>query len=81
MATTKQATTARTAPGQSVTGAAPALPELPDEYIWNAGGQPYIVCAFYTPNYLPQISSLKASSTPPRSCGARCRMLLRSRVS
>lgn len=38
-----------------------ALPDLPEEYTWNEGGQPYIVCAFYTPNYLPQISSLKAS--------------------
>ncbi len=37
------------------------LPELPEEYTWNEGGQPYLVCAFYTPNYLPQITSLKAS--------------------
>jgi hypothetical protein len=38
-----------------------ALTPLPAEYLWNQGGQPYIVCAFYTPNYLPQITSLKAS--------------------
>ena len=37
------------------------LADLPEEYTWNKGGQPYMVCAFYTPNYLPQISSLKAS--------------------
>ena len=37
------------------------LADLPEEYTWNNGGQPYMVCAFYTPNYLPQISSLKAS--------------------
>ena len=49
-------------PGQAMAGAPPAeLAQLPEEYIWNQGGQPYMVCAFYTPNYLPQISSLKAS--------------------
>jgi len=36
--------------------------ELPEEYAWLDGGQRYVVCAFYTPNYLPQISSLKASA-------------------
>lgn len=35
--------------------------QLPDEYLWLEGGQRYVVCAFYTPNYLPQILSLKAS--------------------
>jgi len=34
---------------------------LPEEYVWTGGGQPYIACGFYTPNYLPQILSLKAS--------------------
>lgn len=34
---------------------------LPEEYAWLDGGQPYVACAFYTPNYLPQILSLKAS--------------------
>ena len=34
---------------------------LPEEYLWTGGGQPYIACGFYTPNYLPQILSLKAS--------------------
>lgn len=34
---------------------------LPDEYTWLDGGQSYIACAFYTPNYLPQVLSLKAS--------------------
>lgn len=34
---------------------------LPEEYAWLDGGQSYCVCAFYTPNYLPQILSLKAS--------------------
>ena len=34
---------------------------LPEEYAWLDGGQSYVACAFYTPNYLPQILSLKAS--------------------
>jgi hypothetical protein len=34
---------------------------LPEEYAWLDGGQPYVTCAFYTPNYLPQILSLKRS--------------------
>jgi Nucleotide-diphospho-sugar transferase len=34
---------------------------LPDEYAWLEGGQSYVACAFYTPNYLPQLLSLKAS--------------------
>lgn len=34
---------------------------LPEEYSWLEGGQSYIACGFYTPNYLPQILSLKAS--------------------
>jgi hypothetical protein len=46
---------------QATTKPAIPLPDLPAEYIWNKGGQPYMVCAFYTPNYLPQIASLKAS--------------------
>jgi hypothetical protein len=37
------------------------LAELPDEYLWLEGGQPYVACAFYTPNYLEQVLSLKAS--------------------
>ena len=37
------------------------LKPLPEEYSWLEGGQNYIVCGFYTPNYLPQILSLKAS--------------------
>ena len=37
------------------------LVELPEEYSWLDGGQSYVVCAFYTPNYLPQITSLKRS--------------------
>ncbi|MEM9357214.1 MAG: hypothetical protein AAGB04_13475 [Pseudomonadota bacterium] len=37
------------------------LEELPEEYSWLEGGQPYIACAFYTPNYLEQITSLKRS--------------------
>lgn len=39
---------------------APAV-DLPAEYSWLEGGQPYIACGFYTPNYLPQILNLKAS--------------------
>ena len=35
--------------------------ELPEEYKWLDGGQSYVACAFYTPNYLPQLLSLKAS--------------------
>jgi len=54
-------TTAYTAAGQHV-GPGPApLADLPEEVVWSGGGQPYMVCAFYTPNYLPQVSSLKAS--------------------
>ena len=34
---------------------------LPEELLWLDGGQRYVICAFYTPNYLPQIMSLKAS--------------------
>ena len=34
---------------------------LPEEYEWLEGGQSYVACAFYTPNYLPQLLSLKAS--------------------
>lgn len=34
---------------------------LPEEYAWLEGGQSYVACAFYTPNYLPQILSLKRS--------------------
>ncbi len=41
-------------------GADTHLP-LPDDYLWMGGGQSYIACGFYTPNYLPQILSLKAS--------------------
>lgn len=36
--------------------------DLPSEYLWLEGGQRYCICAFYTPNYLPQIRSLKASA-------------------
>ena len=45
--------------------ASPSTPDpivdLPAEYSWLEGGQSYIVCGFYTPNYLPQILNLKAS--------------------
>lgn len=40
--------------------AAPA--SLPDEYAWLNGGQRYVICGFYTPNYLTQVLSLKASA-------------------
>lgn len=39
----------------------PVLAELPEEYSWLEGNQGYVVCAFYTPNYLAQVSSLKRS--------------------
>ena len=35
--------------------------EMAGEYVWLEGGQRYAVCAFYTPNYLDQIQTLKAS--------------------
>ncbi len=35
--------------------------DLAEDLIWLDGGQRYVVCAFYTPNYLPQILTLKAS--------------------
>ena len=34
---------------------------LEEEYAWLEGGQPYVACAFYTPNYIEQITSLKRS--------------------
>ncbi len=34
---------------------------MAEEDIWLEGGQRYVVCAFYTPNYLAQIKTLKAS--------------------
>lgn len=46
---------------RSVTGSDTELVELPEEYAWLDGGQSYVVCAFYTPNYLEQITSLKRS--------------------
>lgn len=39
----------------------PDVEDLPEEYTWLEGGQPYIVGAFYTPNYLPQVTNLKRS--------------------
>ena len=48
-----------TTPMLSSTGE--VLEELPDEYAWLEGGQSYIACGFYTPNYLEQILSLKKS--------------------
>ena len=44
-----------------VSVAAPTAEHMPEEYTWLDGGQSYVACAFYTPNYLPQILSLKAS--------------------
>jgi hypothetical protein len=41
--------------------AVPSADPLPEEYAWLSGGQGYVACAFYTPNYLPQLLSLKAS--------------------
>ncbi len=38
-----------------------AVAQLPEEYAWLEGGQSYVACAFYTPNYLEQVLSLKAS--------------------
>lgn len=39
-----------------------ALPApLPEEYQWLDGGQGYVVCAFYTPDYLPHVIELKRS--------------------
>lgn len=37
------------------------LVELPEEFHWLEGKQSYIVCGFYTPNYLAQITSMKRS--------------------
>ncbi len=34
---------------------------LPEEYAWLQGDQSFVACAFYTPNYLEQVLSLKAS--------------------
>ena len=49
---------------QEATPATPApttADPLSPEYAWLDGGQSYVACAFYTPNYLPQLLSLKAS--------------------
>jgi hypothetical protein len=35
--------------------------ELAEETLWLKGGQRYVVCAFYTPNYLEPLLALKAS--------------------
>jgi hypothetical protein len=35
--------------------------ELPPEYHWLQGCQPYVVCAFYTPDYLCHVLTLKRS--------------------
>lgn len=43
-----------------MTQAEQAMP-LAEEHVWLDGGQSYVACAFYTPNYLPQLLSLKAS--------------------
>ena len=37
------------------------LEQLADETVHLDGGQRYVVCAFYTPNYLEQVLALKAS--------------------
>jgi hypothetical protein len=37
------------------------LRELPEEYSWTGQDRSYVVCAFYTPNYLPQATSLITS--------------------
>ncbi|MGI9410309.1 MAG: hypothetical protein ACR2OV_09575 [Hyphomicrobiaceae bacterium] len=35
--------------------------ELEEEYAWLEGGQSYVACAFYTPNYVEQVTTLKRS--------------------
>jgi hypothetical protein len=42
-------------------GQEPHQETLSDETLWLKGGQQYVVCAFYTPNYIEQVLSLKAS--------------------
>jgi hypothetical protein len=39
----------------------PSSEQLAEEALSLNGGQRYVVCAFYTPNYLEQVLSLKAS--------------------
>jgi hypothetical protein len=34
---------------------------FPAEYLWLEGGQEYVVCAFYTPEYFPHLLGLKRS--------------------
>lgn len=38
-----------------------ALVDLPEECSWLEGNQRYVVCGFYTPNYLGQVTSMKRS--------------------
>ena len=38
-----------------------AQQNLPDEYSWLGGGQSYVVCAFYTPDYLAHALELRQS--------------------
>jgi hypothetical protein len=40
---------------------------LPHECAWLGGGQSYVVCAFYTDNYLPRAMALKASLEAQRT--------------
>lgn len=39
----------------------PPLARLPPEHSWLEGGQGYVVCSFYTDNYLPRALKLKGS--------------------
>lgn len=48
-------------PASPATSEESAAQHLPEEWLSPAGGQGFIVCAFYTPNYLPQILALKRS--------------------
>ncbi len=38
-----------------------AAPAALSQHTWLGGGQRYVVCAFYTPNYTEQVNRLKAS--------------------
>jgi len=47
--------------GDTEPSALPQTPALPTEVTYLEGGQRYVVCAFYTPNYLEKVLNLKAS--------------------
>jgi len=59
----RERTTGKLDPGEVIMldKAPPGAEALPHQFAWVEGGQRYVVCAFYTDNYLPRALALKAS--------------------